>query len=105
MKRPKRLRRVVTVPSTKIGLTCDCGGTSFMTFGPYDEERSLSTIDIGLRWIFTCTACDEQLRVYQTSNAWRWQRETRGMTPEEQERLIAERERVPPIAFGGGEPQ
>jgi transcription initiation factor IIE alpha subunit len=49
---------------------CDCGCEALMRFGPYNDKDG-SPEDAGLRWIFTCSRCGEQLRVYQTSEAWR----------------------------------
>jgi DNA-directed RNA polymerase subunit RPC12/RpoP len=52
-------------------MQCDCGSITFMKFGPYrDEERKEidgCADDLGLRWIYTCSKCGEQLRVYQGS--------------------------------------
>jgi len=44
--------------------------------GPFSDDPSstlwnASPKDVGLRWILTCTRCGEQMRIYQTSNAWR----------------------------------
>jgi hypothetical protein len=58
-----------------MSLRCDCGADLFLRFGPYDDAKS---DDTGLRWIYTCSSCGEQLRVYQTSPAWR---AARGLSP------------------------
>lgn len=46
-------------------MTCDCGSNTFFKFGPYPlpGER----IDSGLRLIYTCSKCGDQLRVYKAS--------------------------------------
>lgn len=46
------------------GLVCDCGSTSFFVFGPYPLAGEP---DEGLRRIYTCSSCGDQLRVYQAS--------------------------------------
>lgn len=45
-------------------LKCDCGNDTFLIFGPYPRSES---DDKGLRKIYTCTKCGDQLRVYQAS--------------------------------------
>ena len=41
-------------------LECDCGNSEeFFLFGPYTDDDEL-----GLRRIFTCAKCGNQLRVY-----------------------------------------
>ena len=45
-----------------------------MKFGPYKGDNEAR--DLGLVWILTCAGCGEQLRIYQTSAAWRAQRIT-----------------------------
>ena len=57
-------------------MKCDCGSITFLKFGPYVDDptdlRNVSTdgrsfVDHGLRWIYTCSKCGDQLRVYQGS--------------------------------------
>lgn len=45
-------------------LRCDCGSKTFLRFGPYPLPGEP---DDGLRVIYTCSACGDQLRVYQGS--------------------------------------
>jgi hypothetical protein len=54
-------------------LQCDCGCSRFFRFGPYRDDASAwpGNADPGLRWVYTCTSCGEQLRVYQTGPLWR----------------------------------
>jgi hypothetical protein len=58
-------------------LKCDCGGESFFKFGPFDDREDPVvfldgvTSDMpGLRWIYTCSSCGDQLRVYLASKMW-----------------------------------
>jgi DNA-directed RNA polymerase subunit M/transcription elongation factor TFIIS len=46
-----------------------CGGREFFKFGPFADSD-----DPGLRSIYACADCGEQLRVYQTSEPWRQHR-------------------------------
>ena len=50
-------------------LTCDCGNGEFFKFGPYSAWEVAE--HVGLKMIYTCTKCGEQLRLYQTSDAYR----------------------------------
>ena len=45
-------------------MTCDCGNFAFLKFGPYPQPGESDT---GLRMIYTCTECGDQLRLYQGS--------------------------------------
>jgi hypothetical protein len=45
-------------------LQCDCGSITFFKFGPYPHAGK---IDTGLRMIYTCSKCGDQLRVYQAT--------------------------------------
>jgi hypothetical protein len=49
-------------------LVCDCGCCEFFKFGPYAEGEASEP---GLRLIYTCTHCGEQLRIYQTGDKYR----------------------------------
>jgi hypothetical protein len=49
-------------------LVCDCGCSTFFKFGPYVDGESSEP---GLRLIYTCTHCGEQLRIYQTGDKYR----------------------------------
>lgn len=46
--------------------SCDCGSSRFFVFGPYTDADEL-----GLRRVYTCARCGEQMRLYQTSDKWR----------------------------------
>lgn len=51
-------------------LECDCGSIIFLVFGPYRDDDSKPgdrTHDPGLRRIYTCGKCGDQLRVYQAT--------------------------------------
>jgi hypothetical protein len=50
-----------------IVIACDCGNEEFFPF----EFKEGESDDVGLRRIYTCTRCGEQLRLYQTSDRWR----------------------------------
>lgn len=43
-------------------MNCDCGSSRFFVFGPYPLRGEKDT---GLRRIYTCSSCGDQLRVYQ----------------------------------------
>lgn len=45
-------------------MKCDCGSETFFSFGPYPLPGDYDT---GLRHIYTCTKCGDQLRVYQAT--------------------------------------
>jgi len=61
--------------STLDRMHCSCGSDRFMRFGPYGAPGHAEPEDVGLKLIYTCSGCGEQLRVYQTSDAWRASRE------------------------------
>jgi len=56
----------------QLQLACACGHDDFASFGPYKGDAEE---DLGLVWILTCCDCGEQLRIYQTSDAWRKRRD------------------------------
>lgn len=60
-----------------IPLQCVCGCTRLSRFGPYNPRSDVQPEDPGLVLIFTCSNCGEQMRVYQTSTAWREKRDKR----------------------------
>lgn len=66
-------------------LACACGCTDLLSFGPYKGDREAD--DLGLVWVLTCTQCGEQLRIYQTSPAWRAVAAARGHIATEQVQL------------------
>lgn len=49
------------------GLKCDCGNNMFFRFGPYPTPEEKGKLEDGLRWIYTCTVCADQLGIYQRS--------------------------------------
>lgn len=49
-------------------LKCDCGNDVFLKFGPYPVGGDEDT---GLRLIYTCNKCGDQLRIYQASKMLR----------------------------------
>jgi len=61
-----------------VPLVCDCGSAEFGIFGPLKSDDSIRAGDPGLRWWFVCEKCHEEIRVYQTGEAYRAvrQRET-----------------------------
>ena len=46
-------------------MQCDCGSVTFLPFGPFPQAGDKD--EDGLRMIYTCTKCGDQLRVYQAS--------------------------------------
>ena len=54
-------------------LHCDCGTDRLLLFGPFGRGpgRESDHWEPDLRYVLTCSKCGEQLRVYQTSDAWR----------------------------------
>ena len=78
-------------------MTCDCGSIEFFVFRFSPGDSS----DVGLRRIYTCTKCGEQLRLYQTCDAWREARRPpleRASGTAEGKVMIVEREKI----FGEG---
>ena len=55
----------------RMTFACDCGSENLARFGPYTDDGPTGdgeTSNPGLRWVFTCTRCGEQLRIYATRN-------------------------------------